>query len=172
MVTREPKGTVSVAIAAPEITELPAKLFVVEGTLSVGTNDDSLALTAFRGLEYLVAREFMRQQPGLSLLYDLEFFVIKVRRGSKNFDFKIVAKLKRRIKNIYKKVTTAEIATVIMGTPAAIVGAYELHEKLFPPVEHCLRADLPHVQIEITNIVIRAPDGREKFLKEAKDFHF
>jgi hypothetical protein len=162
MATRKSKGTADVIIAEPTPTEIPAKLFVITATLSVGTVDEGLAGTAFCGLKYLLAREFMRQQPGLALFYDLEFSILHVRHGSWHFDFKVVAKLKRHIKNVYKKASAVEIAGVILGTPAAIVSGYELYEKLIPPVQQCMRSDLPQVQINIINIEFRPPDEREK----------
>ena len=168
MATRKPHGTVATETATPR--ELPEQLFVIEATLSVGSDDDTLAMMAMRGFEYLLAREFTRQHPALSLLYDLEFVLLEVRRGSRHFDFKVVARLKRRIKNAYKKATAMEIAGLIMAAPATLVSGFEVYDRLIPPVEQCLRSDLPQVRIDITQVVIRAADGREKAPNEPGDF--
>jgi hypothetical protein len=153
--------SIKILVGEESPAELPDLLVVIEGTLFVDTNDDFLAQTAYRGFQYLLTREFMRQQPALSLLYDLDFSIIKIRTGSRYFDFKIIVKLKRRIRNTYKKASAAEIAGLIMGTPAAIVGGYELHDRMFPPVQQCLKEDLPQVEIRIEGIAFRAADGRD-----------
>ena len=170
MPTRTKHNKPAVAVAGAELVELPVMLVVVEGTLTVGTDDDMLAMTLVRGMGYLLAREFMRQQPGLALLYDLEVVLLGTRRGSLNFDFKVVARLKKRIRSAYKNATAAQIAGVIMASPAAALAAHDVYLRLFPPVEQCLRSDMPQIEIHLHQITVRPPDARDSAPKEPRTF--
>jgi hypothetical protein len=170
MATKVKRTREKAVVAEPEFQDLPQITVVIEGTLTIAADDSSLAGVAFRGMAYLLAREFMRQQPGLALLYDLDVVLLKARRGSWHFDFKIIVRLKQRIRKAYKKATAAEIATVIMAAPATLLASHDIYLRLFPPVEQCLKSDLPQISISIGNLTIRQPDGRDVPPREPQEF--
>jgi hypothetical protein len=158
--TTEPEasnGPVQLGLAQ----ELPQILAVIEGTLTVSTDDDNVGITVLRGFRYLLACEFARQQPALSLLYELDLQVLDVRRGSREYDWKILVKLKKRVIAEVKKAGAIAVITAALGIPSAIVSGFELWEHLFPPVQIRLNSDMPQVPTTILVKGARQADSRD-----------
>ena len=148
-------------LKAGQVEEFPEIFAVVEGTLTVSTTDDFVGLKALRGFEYLLSREFARQQPALSLLYDLEFSVLGSRRGSRRYDFKIVVKLKTRLKSELRKAGAVGLVSLVLGLPGAVLSTFQLVDYLFPPVQTQLNSDMPNAPATIELREVRPPDSRE-----------
>src|SRR5437867_1941051 len=112
------------------LQDLPDIFAVVEGTLSVATDDDFVGLTALRGFEYLLSCEFARQQPALSLLYDLELVLTSARSGSRHYHFKLLVKLKKRVKAELHKAGAIAIISLALGIPSATLSTFQLIDYL------------------------------------------
>lgn len=160
---------VSGAAQADSATLAPI-LAVIEAELHVPGDDWGDAVVAAGGVRYLLAREFRRQQPALALLYDLEFVPLGVRRGSVIFDWKILVRMKRRAASALAEPATAVVLASALALPGAINESITLWERLFPPVQQQLEADLPHAPPVLTVIVIRAPDDRDVFSGRGGEF--
>jgi hypothetical protein len=154
----EASGT-SVEIAVP--ADLPDILFVAEGRLHVGTEDDAVGLAALSGFRYLLVCEFSRQLPALSLLYDLDVALLDVQSGSRDYGFKVVAKLKRRIRAEVKKAGVVATFSLLIGVPSALLATYDLYARLFPPVQSQLNSGMPQASPTIRIDHIRPADQRE-----------
>jgi hypothetical protein len=165
----EPESSsISVQVETP--TDLPDILFVAEGRLHVETEDDAVGLAALSGLRYLLACEFSHQQPALSLLYDLEVVLLDVQRGSRDYGFKVVAKLKRRIRAEVRKAGVVATLSLLLGVPSAVLATYDLYARLFPPVQTRLNFDMPQVSPTIRLDHIRAADQREMPPTDSQSF--
>jgi hypothetical protein len=140
---------------------LTETLRVIEGVLAVDTDDWSTASVAAAGFRYLLTLEFSRQQPALALLYELDFQILKVERGSYRFLFKLWVKLKKRVATELKKADAVAIITAALAIPPAVTESIHIYERLFPPVQAQLQRDLPHCSLVIEVSDIRAPDGRD-----------
>ena len=154
------------------LEDLPEILAVVEGTLAVATVDDFVGLTAARGFEYLLSREFARQQPALALLYDLEFALTGPELGSRRYGFKILFKLKKRVKAEVRKAGAVAIITLALGIPSATLSTFQLIDYLFPPVQTQLNSALPDAPVTIELREVRQPDSRDVFPKGGGHFEF
>lgn len=154
------------------LEDLPEILAVVEGRLSVATDDDFVGLTAARGFEYLLSREFARQQPALSLLYDLEFVLTGPRLGSRHYDFKILFKLKKRVKGAVRKAGAITMITLALSIPSATLSTFQLIDYLFPPVQIQLNSDMPNAPVTIELREVSRPDSTNVFPKGGGHFEF
>jgi hypothetical protein len=141
------------------IQNLPEILAVIKGTLAVATDDDFVGLTTARGFEYLLAREFARQQPALSLLYDLEFEITGPSFGSRHYHFNIFVKLKKRVKAELRKAGAIAIIGLALSIPGATLTAIQLYDRLIPPVEIQLNSDMPYAPIKIELHAVHLPDS-------------
>ena len=148
------------AVVSAPLEELPDILAIMEGSLVIETDDDNTAGTAIQGLRYLLAIEFARQQPALALLYDLDLQVLGIRRGSREVDFKIWARIKRRVRAAVRKAGAVAVLSVVLGIPAVIVSTAAVWHGLFPPVQEQLCRGMPSTQITI-NVTVRPPDDRD-----------
>ncbi|WP_418647857.1 hypothetical protein ACNQFN_02635 [Thauera butanivorans] len=153
-----------------EALALEKILAVIEVSLHVPSEDFSDAQVAARGFQYLLAREFKRQQPALALLYDLEFVGTGLRRGSYIFDWKVLVKAKQRVASALADPATAVMLTAVLALPGAIENSIGLWERLFPPVQQHLMDDFPHAPPVVTIVVIRKPDGRDTFTRRGGEF--
>ena len=148
------------AVVSAPLEELPDILAVMEGSLVIETDDDGAVRTAIQGLRYLLAIEFARQQPALALLYDLDLQELGIRRGSREVDFKIWARIKRRVRAAVRKAGAVAVLSVVLGIPAVIVSTAAVWHGLFPPVQEQLCRGMPSTQINI-NVTVRPPDDRD-----------
>lgn len=152
------------------LQEFPDILVVIEGTLNVATDDDAVGRTALSGFQYLLSCEFARQQPALSMLYEIEFVILGVRTGSRNYDFKILVKLKRRIGSEIKKAGAVAIISLVLSIPSAVLSSYQLYDQIFQPIQTQLNMDMPHSPITIQILEIRQADSRDILSKTAQTF--
>lgn len=148
--------------------EFPDVLGVIEGTLDVDTDDDQVGQNIWIGFTYLLRAEFLRQQPSLALLYEMEIQLLAVRPGSRKYDFKIWVRLKRAIK---KWGGAAGLSAALAIAPAADATIH-VWEHFFPPVQTQLHACEPSKPVVIVIKDIRQPDGRDIFSKDQKEFNF
>lgn len=158
MATEPEPDALQVEVAAPDLPDIAV---VIEGTLTVATEDDAAALVALRGMSYLVNVEFARQQPALALLYECELVLLGTRRGSRKFDFKILVKLRKRAKAEMKKAGAVAVISAVLGLPGTVLSGLQLYEHLFPPVEVRLNVDLPQTPTTIEIREFRQADARE-----------
>lgn len=145
--------------------EVKPVLIVVEGELIIPTHEPRDAQIAWQGFQYLLQREFLRQQPALALLYDLDISLVEVRRGSHILKWKMVVKLKNRISSVISTPGAALIITTALSLPGAINESIDLWKKLTLPVEQQLQNDLPHVPPTVLIIQIRPPADVDVFNK-------
>jgi hypothetical protein len=150
------------SIANAPVSNLPDILFVMDGWLNVDTDDDPIAQTALSGFEYLLALEFARQHPQFALLYYLEFQVLEVRTGSREFHVKVWARLRKRVKTEIKKAGVITVLTAALAIPSAISDSVDAWQKLTRPVETQLCQQMPSTQITV-NVIARAPTEEDVF---------
>lgn len=147
--------------ATPAGAGFPEVLKVIEGVVIVDTEDRGLAAVAYNGFVYRLALEFARQQPGLTLLYDVEIELLGVEEGSVRHIFKVVFRLKKRVAEELKKAGAVATLGVILAVPPAIHETENLFEQLFPPVHTQVQHDMPSCRINIEINNIRAADDHE-----------
>ena len=156
------EGTGSQAAEAPRGVQLPDILAVIDGTLTIPSDDKSEAITTFLGFEYLIAREFRRQQPALALFYEFDFKIQEVGSGSIIFYWRAELKLKEHIRAAVKKLGgPGVVISIVLALPGAINETEKLVRDLAPPVQTELRYDLPHSPPTLEIKVVRAPDQRD-----------
>jgi len=148
----------------------PDILAVIEGMLTVATDDDKVGRTALHGFQYLLSREFVRQQPALSMLYELDFVLLGVRSGSRIYDFKILVTLKQRVKSEIKKAGSVAVVSLVLGIPGAILSSFQVYDHLFPPIQNQLNSDMPQAPIIIQVREIRQADSRDVQPKTGQTF--
>lgn len=159
--------------------ELPDILRVIEGTLDLDTEEDSTAHTVAAGLKYYLVLEFAKQQPALALLYDLDFQVMAVRRGSRHIDFKIWIRLKQRVQDALaaageevRKAGVIACLAAALALPGAINETAKWFEHMPEPVQQRLQQDVPYCSPSVTFIEIRVPDQRDIFKAEPGNVDF
>lgn len=156
-----------------DLAQIKPILVVIHGLLTVPTYEKLEAQTIFSGFKYLLAREFRRQQPALALLYDLDFSLVAVRRGSYIFEWKILVKLKDRVFPVISEPGSAVLIAAVLSLPGAINESIELWHNLMPPVQTQLQCDVPHSPPVIVIVEIRPPDDSDTFRKDGgRDFSF
>jgi hypothetical protein len=140
-----------------ENLKLPKIFGVVEGNLVVSTDDEFVGHTALLGLKYLLALEFARQQPALSLLYDLEFAADGPYSGSQRYEFKVLVRLKKRLRSEMRKAGPIGVIALVLGLPGCVHETLEVIDRLFPSVQTGLSAGMPSVNIRIEIQETRVP---------------
>ena len=145
---------------------LPDTAAEITVTLSVATEDDATGQMVLNGFQYLLALEFARQQPALSLLYELNFKVTATYAGSQNFDIEILVKLRKRVTAEISKAGAVGILFHTLAIPIAIHDSIVLWERLFPPVKVELNAKCSEAPAEFRDLLIRAPVVQEPPLLE------
>lgn len=150
------------AEATLDAQQLPGILAVIEGTLTIPSDDHDEAINTFLGFQYLMAREFRRQQPALALFYEFEFTLQEVGSGSIILYWRAELKLKERLHAVVKKLGgPGVVISLVLALPGAINETEKLIHDLAPPVQTELRYDLPHSPPTVEIKVVRAPDNKD-----------
>lgn len=151
------------------LTELPAVLRIIEGTLDLDTQEDSTAYVVAAGLKYYLSLEFARQQPALALLYDLEFHVTSMRPGSRHVTFKIWVRLKERVRialdaieRDFKKSGVIACMGLALQIPGAINETGKLFDNLRAPTEQRLQQEVPQYSPSLTFTGNRVPNADDE----------
>jgi hypothetical protein len=131
-------------------TALPEYLVVFNVTLTVPSDDIYKANYAALGFRYLFLREFAKQEPVLSLLYDVDIQLLNQRTGSTIFDFEIKITLKIDLDKVLKTLHAVKDTLLIITTlsamlsmPPNLIDASRRIEKCRAPVEEQLQIDQP-----------------------------
>ncbi len=142
---------------------LPTVLQTIDGTLTVPTEDDELAIIAYDGFRYLTALGFVRGQPALALLYDLDIVHLGTRPGSRLIEFRIYVRLKERVRTEIDHTGAVELIASALALPAAIEVSAEQWGQLFPQVQQQMQNELPQCPPSIRAILHPAPEKPNPF---------
>ncbi|MDX9837381.1 MAG: hypothetical protein RBT39_07450 [Azoarcus sp.] len=142
---------------------LPSVLQTIDGTLTMPTDDDEFAIIAFGGFRYLIALGFMRCQPALALLYDLDIVHLGTRDGSRLTDFRIYVRLKERVRAGIDHTAAVKMIASALALPAAIAASAEQWSLLFPQVQQQMQNELPQCPPSIRFILHPAPEKPNPF---------
>lgn len=131
---------------------LPPVLRVMTGTLVTHTDDTAVASAICAGFHYLLLREFSRQQPALSLLYDVEVTFGPSEPGSIRTPFEILIKIKDRVAKAIAKMTAAEMIMIALAIPPAFNEGGKIYGEVVRAAATTLQQEMPQYKPEFTVI--------------------